>query len=94
MHIRRSDTSYVLAELEGPPGTLMAFDVSGDSVHVTWHMSDAVMVVDLRGVRDSVYGRWSIGDRSGDIYGARRLYRSASRRSLISQSTTSGPLRQ
>ena len=94
MHIRRSDTSYVLAELEGPPGNLMSFEVVGDSVHVMWHMSGAIMVVDLAGVRDSVYGRWSIGDRSGDIYGARRPYRSASRGSLISQSTASGPLRQ
>ena len=94
MHIRRSDTSYVLTELEGPPGDLLAFDVAGDSAHVVWNMSGAVMVVDLRGVRDSVYGRWSIGERSGDIYGARRPYRSASRRSLMSQSTASGPRRR
>ena len=94
MHIRRSDTTYVLAELEGPPGNLMSFEVEGDSLHVTWHMSGQIMVVDLGGVRDSVYGRWSIGDRSGDVYGARRPYRSTSRRSLLSQSTASGPLRQ
>ena len=94
MHIRRSDTSYVLIELEGPPGELLGFDVAGDSAHVIWDMSGAVMVVDLHGVRDSVYGKWSIGERSGDIYGARRPYRSASRRSLMSQSTASRPLRQ
>ncbi|HEX6050539.1 MAG TPA: hypothetical protein VFZ21_14770 [Gemmatimonadaceae bacterium] len=72
MHVERRDSSYTLEMLEGPPGELIAFRVSGDSAHVVWSMSGPVMAVALHGVRDSVYGRWSIDERSGSIVGVRR----------------------
>lgn len=92
MHVRRSDTTYVLADLEGPPGSLIDFRIAGDSAHVTWDLDEGVMVVDLRGARDSVYGQWYIGDRSGGVYGSRRPPRAAYRRTLSgATSQVSGP---
>jgi hypothetical protein len=35
-------------------------------------MGGTVMMVDLRGVADSLEGRWTIGELSGDIVGRRR----------------------
>ena len=72
MHVERRDSSYTLEMLEGPPGELIAFRVNGDSAYVLWNMSGPVMTVALHGMRDSVYGRWSIDERSGSIVGARR----------------------
>lgn len=72
MHVARDDSSYSLVALEGPPGELIAFRVNGDSAHVTWNMNGPVMRVALHGVRDSVHGRWSIGEQSGPMVGARR----------------------
>ncbi len=72
IHVERRDSSYTLEMLEGPPGELITFRVRGDSAHIVWNMDGPVMTVDLHGVRDSVYGRWSVAERSGSIVGARR----------------------
>jgi hypothetical protein len=72
MHIARTDTSYSLVSLQGPPGVLMRFTVSGDSAHVVWNLGTGVMVVDLRGAGDSLTGEWESGDWSGTLRGTRR----------------------
>lgn len=72
LQIARTDTAYSLVALQGPPGSLMRFQVSGDSAHVRWNLGYEVMVVDLRGSGDSLYGMWSAGESAGFITGARR----------------------
>jgi hypothetical protein len=65
------DTSFDFF-IEGPPGTLMSSRFDRDSLHVLWDMYGEPMYVELRGVADSLDGRWRIGDRGGRIWGARR----------------------
>lgn len=72
MHIAQTDTSYALVSLQGPPGALMRFHVSGDSAHVVWNLGDDVMAVDLCGSGDSLTGEWTSGDWRGPIRGVRR----------------------
>jgi hypothetical protein len=72
MQIARTDTTYSLVSLQGPPGALMRFTVSGDSAHVLWNLGNGVMVVDLRGAGDSLTGEWESGDWSGAVRGIRR----------------------
>lgn len=73
MHIARNDTSYTLVSLQGPPGTLVRFQVSGDSARVVWNLGGAeMMVVDLRGTADSLTGEWTSGDWFGPVRGVRR----------------------
>jgi hypothetical protein len=72
MEIRRADTSYTLASLHGPPGSLVSFKVAGDSAHVVWDLGTEQMLVDLRGIGDSLIGEWSTSKWSGEIRGIRR----------------------
>ena len=72
MHIAQRDTGYSLVALQGPPGRLMRFSVTGDSAQVSWFLGSATMVVDLRGAGDSLTGQWSSGELSGLIRGSRR----------------------
>ena len=73
IHIARADTSYSLLSLEGPPGSLVRFRVTGDSAHVVWNLGGGeLMVVDLRGVGDSLTGVWASGDWTGPLRGVRR----------------------
>jgi len=72
MTIARADTSYALASLHGPPGSLISFKVAGDSAHVVWNLGTEQMVVDLRGAGDSLVGQWSTSDWNGTIWGKRR----------------------
>lgn len=72
MHIARTDTSYALVSVQGPPGALVRFRVSGDSAHIVWDLGGESMVVDLRGSGDSLTGEWQSGDWSGPLRGARR----------------------
>ena len=72
MHIARSDTSYSLVALQGPPGTLIRFTVVGDSAHVSWNLGRELMFVDLHGTGDSITGQWASGEWSGVVRGARR----------------------
>jgi hypothetical protein len=72
LQIERADTSYSLVALQGPPGNLERFRVSGDSAHIRWNLGHGVMVVDLRGSGDSVSGMWMSGELAGLIKGARR----------------------
>jgi len=72
MTILRADTSYALASLQGPPGSLISFKVAGDSAHVIWNLGTEQMVVDLSGVGDSLVGRWSTNEWNGEIWGRRR----------------------
>jgi len=73
MHVARTDTGYALVSLQGPPGTLVRFQVSGDSARVVWNLGGAeVMVVDLRGTADSLTGEWTSGDWFGPVRGVRR----------------------
>jgi hypothetical protein len=65
------DTSYRF-ELFGPPGTLKSLRIVGDSAHVAWDLGGPVMMVELRGVGDSLDGRWFVGEESGFVYGTRR----------------------
>lgn len=72
MHIARTDTTYTLVSLQGPPGTLVRFHVAGDSARVIWNLGRELMVVDLRGSGDSLTGAWESGDWSGTLAGVRR----------------------
>jgi hypothetical protein len=72
LEIARNDTSYTLLKLQGPPGQIAIFQVTGDRAHIVWNLGPDLMYVDLRGTRDSVAGEWYIGDDSGSIRGARR----------------------
>ena len=72
MHIAQRDTGYSLVALQGPPGRLMRFDVTGDSARVSWFLGSGTMTVDLRGAGDSLIGQWSLGESSGLIRGSRR----------------------
>ena len=54
MHVTRNDTTYSLVSLQGPPGSLVRFHVSGDSAQVVWNLGTHVMIVDLRGSGDSL----------------------------------------
>jgi len=72
IHIARSDTSYSLVTLQGPPGTLVRFTVVGDSAHVSWNLGRELMFVDLHGAGDSLTGQWASGEWSGVVRGARR----------------------
>ena len=72
MQIARVDTSYTLASLQGPPGTLVTFNVIGDSAHVVWSLGAEQMLVDLRGSGDSLVGRWATSEWSGELLGFRR----------------------
>ncbi len=72
MHVARTDTTYSLVSLQGPPGSLVRFHVAGDSAHVVWNLGTSMMVVDLRGSGDSLAGEWSSGDWSGTVRGLRR----------------------
>ena len=72
MQIARADTSYTLASLLGPPGSLVTFNVIGDSAHVVWNLGTEHMLVDLRGSGDSLVGRWTTNDWSGELLGFRR----------------------
>jgi len=72
MHIARADRSYTLALLQGPPGTLVSFNIVGDSAHVIWNLGAEQMLVDLRGAGDSLVGRWATNEWSGELLGFRR----------------------
>ena len=72
MHIARTDTSYAIVSLQGPPGSLVRFHVVGDSAHVMWNLGTDVMVVDLRGAGDSLIGVWETDEWSGTVRGVRR----------------------
>ena len=72
MTIARADTTYALASLQGPPGSLISFRVAGDSAHVVWNLGTEQMIVDMRGVGDSLVGQWSTSEWNGDIWGRRR----------------------
>ena len=73
VQIARSDTSYSLVSLQGPPGALVRFRVAGDSAHVVWNLGGGeMMVVDLHGRGDSLSGEWTSGDWTGPIRGVRR----------------------
>jgi uncharacterized cupredoxin-like copper-binding protein len=72
LQIARTDTSYSLVTLQGPPGSLERFQVSGDSARVRWNLGTEVMVVDLRGSGDSLTGMWMAGELAGFLKGARR----------------------
>ena len=72
LQITRADTSYSLVTLQGPPGNLVRFQVSGDSAHVRWNLGNEIMLVDLRGSGDSLFGMWSAGELAGFVKGARR----------------------
>jgi hypothetical protein len=72
MHIARADTSYTLASLQGPPGSLVSFRIVGDSAHVIWNLGAEQMLVDLRGAGDSLVGRWATNEWSGELLGFRR----------------------
>jgi hypothetical protein len=58
--------------IEGPPGTLMSSTFDRDSLHVVWDMYGEPMYVELRGIADSLDGRWKMADRGGNIWGTRR----------------------
>ena len=70
--IKRADTAYALASLHGPPGSLISFNVAGDSAHVVWNLGTEQMVVDLRGAGDSLVGQWATTEWNGEIHGTRR----------------------
>lgn len=72
IQIARADTSYTLASLQGPPGSLVSFSIAGDSAHVVWNLGDEQMLVDLRGAGDSLVGRWATVGWSGELLGFRR----------------------
>jgi hypothetical protein len=72
IHIARADTSYTLASLQGPPGTLVSFNIIGDSAHVVWNLGAEQMLVDLRRAGDSLVGRWATTEWSGELLGFRR----------------------
>jgi hypothetical protein len=72
MHIARADTSYTLASLQGPPGSLVTFTIVGDSAHVVWNLGAEQMLVDLRGAGDSLVGEWSTNEWRGEVRGVRR----------------------
>jgi hypothetical protein len=72
MHIARADTSYTLASLQRPPGTLVSFSIIGDSAHVVWNRGAEPMLADLRGAGDSLVGRWATNEWSGELLGFRR----------------------
>ena len=71
MTVTARDSSYDFF-IVGPPGVLRESKVSGDSAHVIWDMFGEPMYVDVRGVADSLDGRWRIGDQSGHVWGTRR----------------------
>jgi hypothetical protein len=72
MEIARNDTAYTLVSLQGPPGTATVFQITGNRAHIVWNLGTDLMVVDLRGTRDSVAGEWYVGDEAGQVRGARR----------------------
>ena len=72
MEIRRADTSYTLASLQGPPGSLVSFKVTSDSARVVWDLGTEQMLMDLRGIGDSLIGEWSTSEWSGEVRGIRR----------------------
>ena len=72
LHIARTDTSYAIVSLQGPPGSLVHFQVVGDSARVMWNLGTDVMVVDLRGAGDSLSGVWETDESSGMVRGVRR----------------------
>jgi hypothetical protein len=72
MQVARADTTYTLASLQGPPDGLVTFSIVGDSAHVVWNLGAEQMLVDLRGAGDSLVGRWSTNDWSGEVRGIRR----------------------
>jgi hypothetical protein len=72
MHIARADTSYTLASLQGPPGSLVTFKIVDDSAHVAWNLGAEQMLVDPRSAGDSLVGRWATNDSSGERRGIRR----------------------
>ena len=72
IHVTRADTTYSLVSLQGPPGSLVRFNVTGDSAQIVWNLGPHMMFVDLRGSGDSLAGEWSSGDWSGTVRGVRR----------------------
>ena len=72
MQIAKADSGYSLVSLEGPPGKLVRLHIAGDSAHIMWHLGTDVMVVELRGVGDSLSGQWSTSEWSGWVNGIRR----------------------
>jgi hypothetical protein len=72
IQVARADTSYTLASLQGPPGSLVSFSIVGDSAHVVWNLGAEQMLVDLRGTGDSLVGRWATNEWNGDLLGFRR----------------------
>ena len=72
LSITRDDTAYALESLQGPPGKLLSFEVTGDSAHVVWDLGPDQMLVDLRGIGDSLVGEWSTGEWAGPVIGTRR----------------------
>ena len=77
MVIMQRDTAYTMRFVSGaPPGRLRSMSVAGDSVHVYWELDDGefteLMTLNLRGVRDSLVGRWELGYMGGAFTGMRR----------------------
>jgi hypothetical protein len=70
--VERADSAYRVS-IDGPPGRVFVTWFSRDSAHVTWSFEDgSLMFLDLRGVGDSVRGRWQMGEAGGPLLGRRR----------------------
>jgi len=77
MAIVQRDTGYAVRFVTGgPPGRLRSMRVVGDSAAIWWEIDNGefvdVMSVHVRGVRDSLVGRWQIGDMGGSLTGRRQ----------------------
>lgn len=72
MAIGRQDSAYVLRMLQGPPGELTSMSVAGDSAYVVWNLGPEEMLINLRGIGDSLMGEWSTSHWRGDVRGVRR----------------------
>jgi uncharacterized cupredoxin-like copper-binding protein len=72
MEIARKDTSFALVSVQGPPGALVQFRVKADSAHIMWNLGTDLMVIDLRGTKDSLTGIWTMSEWSGFLRGTRR----------------------
>lgn len=70
--VTRADTGYAMT-VDGPPGRLEALHIAGDSAHVVWNFDngESVMRLRLRGIGDSLTGRWQVDDRGGPVAGRR-----------------------
>ena len=75
--VTRRDTAHAL-HLEGPPGALVAYTLTGDSAHVLWDLAPRgvperdILAVFLHGAGDTLRGRWELRDASGPVTGRRR----------------------